>query len=301
MSMTTIATLDADGSTRPKGMGPMSHLVDRSGRFNRLRHSFQNQLKALANDFYKTYHEPLVLTDTVRTDAEQAQAHREKPFLALPAGHPNAMHPKGLAVDVDVGESKLLSPEMLVHNGLHRPALSKGETWHIEPVSSAARGAGSSSSSSPSLARLQPLSQRGSSARLSLQAAMAALRSPRFEGMGSMKHPGGLTGKGAPTDQRSLKETAVEVEAMFLEKMLGQMRSSMVDPLHPTPQKLKGYTSMADQQLARSLAAGGGIGLAGKIMKDLASLHPQPKRENRHEGDEPVPEKSGAPAGTQPV
>ena len=105
MSMSNITTLNPEGSNRPQGMSPINQLVDKSGRFTRLQRAFQNQLKALAQEFYKIYHEPLVLSDTLRTNAEQAQAHLAKPTLALPAGHPNAMHPKGLAVVVDQGQA----------------------------------------------------------------------------------------------------------------------------------------------------------------------------------------------------
>jgi D-alanyl-D-alanine dipeptidase len=130
-----ITPLTSGGSSLPQNTSTSNLIDDRSGRFKRLQRAFQNQLKGLANDFYRKYHSQLVLTDTVRTYQEQARAHREKPTLALSADNPNAMHPKGLAVDVDTGQSKKITPEMLAHNGLHRPALSKGETWHIEPNS----------------------------------------------------------------------------------------------------------------------------------------------------------------------
>ena len=156
MSMSNLTTMNADAANRPGGIGPANPLVDTSGRFNRLQQAFQGQLKGLANEFYKMYHKALVLTDTVRTDAEQAQAHRAKPRLALPAGSPYAMHPKGLAVDTDVGESKMITPEMLAHHGLHRPALSKGETWHIEPVSTASHYHRDSADSASESANLRP-------------------------------------------------------------------------------------------------------------------------------------------------
>ena len=119
--------------THAKGTSSGNALVDKTGRFNRLQPTFQKQLKKLAKDFYQKYQTPLILTDTLRTKAEQAQVHQEKPNLALPADHPNAMHPRGLAVDVDINQAEKITPEMLAKNGLHLPALSKGETWHIEP------------------------------------------------------------------------------------------------------------------------------------------------------------------------
>lgn len=288
-----------DGARRSGGLNPADQLVDRSGRFDKLQPAFKNQLKALAREFYKTYHQPLVLTDTVRTDAEQARAHLEKPFLALPAGHPNAMHPKGLAVDVDIGESKMITPEMLTHYGLHRPALSKGETWHLEPVNKSAGGSGSASDSSSS-SRFQPTSRSGSSSRL-LQGVADFRQQSRWPEARShlgTQAPGGQ--QGTP-ERRRLQQTAVEVESVFLEQLFGKMRSTMVDAINPNRKQLKGYLGMADQQLARSLAAGGGIGLASKIVKDLASLDPHPHTEKRHEENAPAPGRNGAPAGTRPV
>jgi Rod binding domain-containing protein len=111
----------------------------------------------------------------------------------------------------------------------------------------------------------------------------------------------GSTNQGASAGHPRLQQAAVEVEAVFLEQLVGQMRSTLVDPVTPSRQKFRGYLSMADQQLARSLAAGGGIGLASKIIRNLASLDSHPKTENRHEGHTPAPGKPGAPAGTQPV
>lgn len=297
MSMSNLNTMNPDAANRPGGAGPANPLVDTSGRFNRLQQAFQTQLKGLANDFYKMYHKALVLTDTFRTDAEQAQAHRAKPRLALPAGSPYAMHPKGLAVDVDVAESRLITPEMLTHNGLHRPALSKGETWHIEPVSTASNYRGHhDSSSSENLATSLVKSRGASGSRVIPGVAEFRAQSKRPDAMSRQ----GSGVAQAPADQRRLQQTAVEMESVFLEQLLGQMRKSMVDPINQKSEQLRGYLSMADQNLAKSLAAGGGIGLAARIIKDLASLKTQPHTEKGHE-ENPDPGKPGAPTGSSPV
>ncbi len=297
MSMSNLTTMTADAANRPGGTAPANPLVDSSGRFNRLQQAFQGQLKGLANDFYKMYHKALVLTDTFRTDAEQAQAHRAKPRLALPAGSPYAMHPRGLAVDMDVAESKMITPEMLTHNGLHRPALSKGETWHIEPVSTASHYRGHhDSSSSENLATSQPRSRGAAGSRV-IQGVAEFRAQCKRPGARSRQSSGVAQ---APADQRRLQQTAVEMESVFLEQLLGQMRKSMVDPISKKSDQLRGYLSMADQNLAKSLAAGGGIGLAARIIKDLASLKTQPHTEKGHE-ENPTPEKSGAPTGSSPV
>ncbi len=285
--------LTSGGSNLPQNKSTGDLIVDESGRFNRLQRAFQNQLKSLAKEFYQKFHSPLVLTDTVRTNEEQAQAHRAKPSLALPAGHPNAMHPRGLAVDVDFGQSKKITPEMLAHNGLHRPALSKGETWHIEPVStkqhyrSPSRFLACSASDDDSV---NNQAQGNSKLRQYQQP----------ESLGPLQKQG-ITERGTPNDSIRRLRAAMEIESIFVEQLMGQMRRSMVDTVGANPQKLRGYLSIADQQLARALAAGGGLGLAARIVENLASLESHPKTENHHEGQTPAPEKTGPPTGDKLV
>jgi Rod binding domain-containing protein len=283
--------LTSGGSNPHQNKSTGDLIVDQSGRFNRLQGAFQNQLKSLAKDFYQKFHSPLVLTDTVRTNEEQAQAHRAKPSLALPAGHPNAMHPRGLAVDVDFGQSRKLTPEMLAHNGLHRPALSKGETWHLEPVSTKQHYR----------SRFQACSASDDESENSLAQGNQNLRQyQQPESLGPLQKQG-LTERGTPNDSIRRLHAAMEIESIFLEQLMGQMRRSMVDTANATPQKLRGYLSIADQQFARALAAGGGLGLAEKIVENLASLESHPKTENHHEGKTPVPDKTGPPTGDKLV
>jgi hypothetical protein len=88
----------------------------------------------LAQEFYQTTGEPLSVTDSFRTYEEQASAHASKPKLALPAG--SSRHEVGDALDIDQGQIAKLGvgpwQEMLGRHGFTLPALSKGETWHIE-------------------------------------------------------------------------------------------------------------------------------------------------------------------------
>jgi Rod binding domain-containing protein len=273
-------------------------IVDNSGRFNRLERAFQNRLKGLANDFYKTYHTPLVLTDTLRTNQEQADAHREKPFLALPSGHPNAMHPKGLAVDVDQGQSRMITPEMLAHNGLHLPALAKGETWHIEPISNSIRDSGSSATF---VSFTKPQGTYDADLLNNLAQGASRLRQYQLPESLSPLEQQGLTDRGAPDDHQRRLQAAMEIESIFLEQLMSQMRRAMVDPVSHNHKKLRGYLSMADQQLARSLAAGGGLGLADRILENLASPNSQPRTENRHDGNTPGSGKTGSPTGDKLV
>jgi peptidoglycan hydrolase FlgJ len=258
-----------------------------------LQSAFQKQLKGLANDFYKIYQKPLILTDTLRTHAEQAQAHREKPTLALPAMHPNAMHPRGLAVDVDQKQAGMITSEMLAKNGLHLPALSKGEDWHIEPKITQGRVFSSSSHGSSAPATSQGVAPAELLKRLTQKTSKSELQSALSESTSPLSQQD-LTEQGAPSERRRLLQAAMEVEAIFMEQLLQQMRRTMVEPLSPTQKKLQGYLSIADQQLARSLAAGGGLGLAERIVEDLASIKSQPHTENSHAGNPVHPGKNGA-------
>ena len=189
---------------------------------------------------------------------------------------------------------------MVADKSLHLPALSKGETWHIEPISTSAGGSSPSSPAFLAVAKFQPTTRSGLLAGLTQVTSRGKQQSQRSEAISSLRQQG-LTEQGAPADRRRLQQAAREVEAIFLEQLFTQMRSSLVDPISPTHQKLRGYLSMADQQLARSLAAGGGLGLANRIIKDLASLDSHPHTEKRNEENTPAPGKIGAPAGTQPV
>jgi Rod binding domain-containing protein len=287
-----VTPLTSGGPPLPQSTKTDNLIVDQSGRFSRLQRAFQNQLKGLANDFYKTYHTPLVLTDTVRTCQEQARAHREKPTLALAADNPHAMHPKGLAADVEQRQSRMITPEMLAHNGLHLPALSKGETWHVEPISTRDSG------SSPRFVSFSK-AQSTSDADFfnSLTQGTSQLRQYQQPESLSPIQRQGLTERGTPNDSVRRLQAAMEIESIFLEQLMGQMRRSMVDPVSSSHEKLRGYLSMADQQLARSLAAGGGLGLAERILENLASLDSHPKTENNHEENTPAPGKTGTPTG----
>lgn len=253
-------TLTAQNLISPRDGSQKKPYIDQSGRFSKLQGSFQRQLEGLAKDFYKAYQKPLVITETVRTQGEQAQAHREKPSLALPAGHPNAMHPRGLAADVDTSQAKLITPEMLAKNGLHLPALSKGETWHIEPKVKQSNVGGNYPSRSSS----------ASAARNSSTADLSRLLHQQFGPLNPQKQLN--IAEGEASGEGRGRQVAVEVEAIFLEQLLQQSRRAMVDPVSSSPKKNHGYINIADQQLARSLAAGGGLGLADKILRELSSL-----------------------------
>jgi hypothetical protein len=112
-------------------LGPLHYNAPREERIEPL---LREKLSALALDYYNQTGEPLNVTDTFRTSEEQASAHARKPKLALPAG--TSRHEQGSAFDVDQGQIAKIGvtawQEMLGKHGLTLPALSKGETWHVE-------------------------------------------------------------------------------------------------------------------------------------------------------------------------
>ncbi|MBW1992472.1 MAG: hypothetical protein JRI59_10260 [Deltaproteobacteria bacterium] len=85
-----------------------------------------------------------------------------------------------------------------------------------------------------------------------------------------------------PAGLQTLARVAVEVEAQFLTHLLQQMRKSLVESLKSSPAGGADYQLLVDQNLARSLALGGGLGLARRIVADLAACLRDPK-ETAHE------------------
>jgi len=112
-------------------LGPLHYKAPREDKIEPL---LRDKLSALALDYYNQTGEPLNITDTFRTYEEQASAHARKPKLALPPG--TSRHEQGSAFDVDQGQIAKLGmdtwQEMLGKHGLTLPALSKGESWHVE-------------------------------------------------------------------------------------------------------------------------------------------------------------------------
>uniref|UniRef100_A0A7V4LCH3 Flagellar protein FlgJ N-terminal domain-containing protein n=1 Tax=Desulfobacca acetoxidans TaxID=60893 RepID=A0A7V4LCH3_9BACT len=99
----------------------------------------------------------------------------------------------------------------------------------------------------------------------------------------------------------TLPKAATEVEAVFLGRLLEQLRQTLVQPVSRQSRELKGYLSLADQELARALAANGGIGLAQKIMHHLSRGQPVPSQENRNAQQAPIPGESPRPSGAPPL
>jgi Rod binding domain-containing protein len=73
----------------------------------------------------------------------------------------------------------------------------------------------------------------------------------------------------SPADERKLRSTANEIESIFLSQMLKMMRqaSGKAGPLSGTGQRV--YQEMMDEQLGRTLAKSGGLGLSDLLVRDV--------------------------------
>lgn len=96
----------------------------------------RDQFIAMAKDFYQQTGIPLRVTDSFRSDEEQADVYKRKPGLAAPPG--KSQHNVGglaMALDIDQGQVPIIEKlGLLDKHRFTRPVLHKGETWHIEPV-----------------------------------------------------------------------------------------------------------------------------------------------------------------------
>lgn len=91
-----------------------------------------------------------------------------------------------------------------------------------------------------------------------------------------------------PAEVRQLRDTAHQVEAIFLTQMLQMMRqasSSTGGPLSGQNQRV--YQEMMDEQFGVALAKGGGIGLADLLVRDV--MRRQGTQKNASSPPPPVP------------
>lgn len=103
-------------------------------RMEKVDPALLNVTSNLAKDFFEQTGEPLQITDSFRTNEEQAELYKRKPNLAVPPG--KSKHEIGGALDVAQEQISKFGLDnwsaLLNKHGLVRPALSKGEVWHIE-------------------------------------------------------------------------------------------------------------------------------------------------------------------------
>ena len=107
--------------------------------------------------------------------------------------------------------------------------------------------------------------------------------------------PAGPTGM-TPAAQRQLRDTAQEVESLFLSQMLKTMRQASPNGrglLSGQGQRV--YQEMMDEQLGRALAKGGGIGLADLLVRDVLRRQGATKKTSSETGDVPTGRAGGVP------
>lgn len=111
-----------------KDVGPLHYKMPRE---NQVDPVLRDTFAVMAKNFYEQTGEPLNVTDSFRSREEQADLYKKKPNLASPPG--KSRHEMGMALDLDPMQvPKLEELGLLDTHGFVRPALNKGETWHIE-------------------------------------------------------------------------------------------------------------------------------------------------------------------------
>lgn len=100
-------------------------------RADQVHPELRSRFEDMAQDFYQQTGVPLRVTDTFRTNTEQINLYRRKPKLAARPGR--SRHEYGDALDIDQSQVPTLEKLGLIDKyGFTRPAISKGETWHLE-------------------------------------------------------------------------------------------------------------------------------------------------------------------------
>ena len=99
----------------------------------------------------------------------------------------------------------------------------------------------------------------------------------------------------SPAEERRLRSTAHEIESIFLSQMLKMMRqaSPKGGPLSGTGQRV--YQEMMDEQLARTMAKSGGIGLSDMLVRDVLRRQGVEKKPSSQPADVPMGPAGGLP------
>ncbi len=93
----------------------------------------------------------------------------------------------------------------------------------------------------------------------------------------------------SPADQRKLRDTANEVESLFLAQMLKTMRAASSIKGGPlTGQGQQMYNDMMDEELGRTLAKNGGLGLADLLTRDILRRQNLEKKPSSPPASEPI-------------
>ncbi len=84
-----------------------------------------------------------------------------------------------------------------------------------------------------------------------------------------------LRNAAANNDPDALREVAGQFEALFIQSLLKNMReASLADPIFGQSDSFEMFQEMQDQQFAKEMASGRGIGLAEMIVKQLSRGEP---------------------------
>ena len=99
-----------------------------------------------------------------------------------------------------------------------------------------------------------------------------------------------------PAAEQKLRQTAHEVESIFLQQMLKTMRQASPNGkslLSGTGQRV--YQEMMDEHMGRALAKGGGIGLADMLVRDVLRRQGTTKKASSEPADVPIGQPGGLP------
>ncbi|MEJ5329298.1 MAG: hypothetical protein WHT07_04015 [Desulfobaccales bacterium] len=98
---------------------------------------------------------------------------------------------------------------------------------------------------------------------------------------------------------KGLAQACQEVEELFLTQLLGALRRTLLNGLKKSDTQREKYQALADQEVAKALAASGGLGLGRLLYQHLAGERlSRPERESHGERESESPRDS---RGTGPA
>jgi peptidoglycan hydrolase FlgJ len=92
--------------------------------------------------------------------------------------------------------------------------------------------------------------------------------------MNSLRIESALTGADATREPQKIRDAAREFESLLLEQMLRSARAAGSGEWMGEDQTGSALSEMAEQQFARALSAGGGLGLAKMVVEGLERKPP---------------------------
>lgn len=115
------------------GKGGPGYTVQKDSTLDGVYGPVKSSFERMASEYYSKTGKNLLVTSGFRTHQEQIALKRRKPnFAATPGTSP---HEFGYAIDVNSPNANALDKMGLLSKyGFTRPAIKKGEPWHLEPV-----------------------------------------------------------------------------------------------------------------------------------------------------------------------